>query len=241
MNIKIIPAIDLIEGKCVRLSQGDYNKCTTYGNSPLDIAKQYEDCGIERLHLVDLDGAKASKPQNLATLERIASHTSLTIEYGGGIKERESVVSVFDAGANMAICGSVACNEPDTFIGWLGEFGKEKLIFGADLKNGIPAVRGWLEEGKISIGTLLQRFTEAGLTSSIITDIACDGMLQGPSINLYKSIREKFPQLDIIASGGVSCIDDILELEKENIFGVVVGKAIYEGRITLKDLTRLNS
>lgn len=241
MNIKIIPAIDLIEGKCVRLSQGDYNKCTTYGSSPLDIAKQYEDCGIERLHLVDLDGAKASKPQNLATLERIASHTSLTIEYGGGIKERESVVSVFDAGANMAICGSVACNEPDTFIGWLGEFGKEKLIFGADLKNGIPAVRGWLEEGKISIGTLLQRFTDAGLTSSIITDIACDGMLQGPSINLYKSIREKFPQLDIIASGGVSCIDDILELEKENIFGVVVGKAIYEGRITLKDLTRLNS
>lgn len=241
MNIKIIPAIDLIEGKCVRLSQGDYNKCTTYGSNPIDIAKQYEDCGIERLHLVDLDGAKASRPQNLATLERIASCTGLTIEYGGGIKERESVVSVFNAGANMAICGSVACNEPDTFIGWLGEFGKEKLIFGADLKNGIPAVRGWLEEGKISIDTLLQRFTDAGLTSSIMTDIACDGMLQGPSINLYKSIQEKFPQLDIIASGGVSCIDDILELEKENIFGVVVGKAIYEGRITLKDLTRLNS
>ncbi len=241
MNIKIIPAIDLIEGKCVRLSQGDYNKCTTYGSNPIDIAKQYEDCGIERLHLVDLDGAKASRPQNLATLERIASCTGLTIEYGGGIKERESVVSVFNAGANMAICGSVACNEPDTFIGWLGEFGKEKLIFGADLKNGIPAVQGWLEEGKISIDTLLQRFTDAGLTSSIMTDIACDGMLQGPSINLYKSIQEKFPQLDIIASGGVSCIDDILELEKENIFGVVVGKAIYEGRITLKDLTRLNS
>ncbi len=241
MNIKIIPAIDLIEGKCVRLSQGDYNKCTTYSNSPLDVAKQFEDCGINRLHLVDLDGAKASRPQNLATLESIASRTGLKIEYGGGIKEKSSVVSVFNAGADMAICGSVACNNPQTFIEWLGEFGNGKLIFGADLKNGVPAVRGWLEEGQISIDTLLDKFTEAGLNSSIITDIACDGMLQGPSIALYQSIQQKFPSLNIIASGGVSCIDDIFELEKNNIFGVVVGKAIYEGRITLEDLTRLNS
>lgn len=241
MNIKIIPAIDLIEGKCVRLSQGDYNKCKIYSKTPLDVAKQFEDCGIKRLHLVDLDGAKANKPQNLSILEEIAANTSLEIEFGGGIKEKNSLVSALNAGAARVICGSIACSNPDIFIEWLGEFGNEKLIFGADLKNGIPAVHGWLEDGQISADMLLNRFVEAGLLTSIVTDISCDGMLQGPSFELYKSLKANFPSLEIIASGGVSNISDIIELEKIKIYGVIIGKALYEGKITLKEITILNT
>lgn len=241
MKIKIIPAIDLIEGKCVRLSQGDYNKCKIYSQTPLDVAKQFEDCGIKRLHLVDLDGAKANRPQNLAVLENIANNTSMEIEFGGGIKEKNSLVSAINAGADKVICGSIACSNPDIFIEWLDEFGGEKLIFGADLKNGTPAVRGWLEDGQISIDVLFDKFIKAGLLSSIITDIACDGMLQGPSFELYKSIKKNFPSLETIASGGVSNIGDIIELERINVYGVIVGKAIYEGKITLKELTLLNA
>lgn len=236
MDIRIIPAIDIIGGKCVRLCQGDYAQCTTYSSSPLDVAMQFEDCGVKLLHLVDLDGAKESAPKNLRILEEIAGKTTLNVEFGGGIKAESSLKSAFDAGAYRVICGSTACNEPLSFVEWLEKYGGEKLVFGADLKNGIPAVRGWLESGKCGIEELLRLFLQHGLRTSIITDIACDGMLKGPSVQLYKKLGDMFPNLDIIASGGIGNMGDILKLEDIKIKEVIVGKAIYEGRISLKEL-----
>ncbi|MBR5856429.1 MAG: 1-(5-phosphoribosyl)-5-[Bacteroidales bacterium] len=236
--IEIIPAIDLIDGKCVRLSQGDYSKCKIYSGNPLDIAKEFEDCGVKMLHIVDLDGAKSSAPINLRVLEKIASHTGLKLEFGGGIKCSDALKKAFDAGAYRVICGSIACNEPEIFLEWLDHYGAEKLVFGADLKDGKPAVAGWLELGNASIESLLDRFIEKGLRTAIVTDISRDGMLAGPSFELYEKLMENYKELDIIASGGVRGLKDITKLNEMGIKEVIVGKAIYEGRITLKELEK---
>lgn len=238
--IKVIPAIDLIEGKCVRLSQGNYNACKVYSANPLDIAKEFEDCGTELLHIVDLDGAKASSPVNLHILETIASRTSLKCEFGGGIKSRESLSSALSAGAYRVICGSIACNSPELFTEWLIEFGHHKVLFGADLKDGRPAVNGWLESGNNTIEDLLEKFIGAGLASTIVTDISRDGMLNGPSFDLYKRLIGEFPGHNFIASGGISNMTDILKLNEIGIKEVIAGKALYEGKISKEELVELN-
>lgn len=234
--IEIIPAIDMIGGECVRLTQGDYSRKTTYYKDPLEVAKRYEDCGIGRLHLVDLDGAKAARPVNLAVLERISSKTSLKVQYGGGIKTREALQSVFDSGASRAICGSVAVTKPEDFKMWLSEFGPGRIILGADTRDGRIAINGWLESSTIGVEELMGQFRPEKLAHVICTDIAKDGMLTGPSFGLYTKLQAMFPEMDITASGGISSWDDILELDKSGVKSVIVGKAIYEGRITLEML-----
>ena len=240
MKTVIIPAIDLIDGKCVRLSQGDYNRCKIYNSDPLEAAKQFEGCGVRMLHLVDLDGAKSNAPQNLNILEKIASNTSLNIEFGGGIKSQNNIISALDAGALRVICGSTACTNPQQFIEWLKQYGADRIVFGADLKNNKPATNGWLEEVDVSLESLMDLFISHGLKHSIITDISKDGMMQGPSYYLYSTILERYPSLNIIASGGVCCLDDIIKLQSIGIKEVIVGKAIYEGKITLNDLSKYN-
>lgn len=239
--IQVIPAIDIIDGKCVRLSRGDYSKCKIYSSNPLDQAKIFEDCGSKLVHIVDLDGAKASMPKNLKVLELIASKSRLDCEFGGGIKSRDSLCSSLNAGATRIICGSIACKEPQIFIEWLKEFGPDKILFGADLKNGVPAISGWLEQSNKGIDELLNNFIANGLKSSIVTDISKDGMLQGPSYHLYSELMKKFPTLDLVASGGISSSDDIRELDKMGIKSVIAGKAIYEGRISADELKLLNN
>lgn len=231
--IKIIPAIDLIDGKCVRLSQGDYGRRKTYSDSPLDVARHFEDCGVTMLHLVDLDGAKSSFPRNQKILESIAAHTSLQVEFGGGIKDRTALVSVFNAGAYRAVCGSVACTDPGNFISWLREFGSEKIVLGADVRDGLVAVNGWLEKTSVTADDLLAGFVPDGLQSVIVTDISRDGMLSGPAIPLYRELMEKFPGIQVIASGGVGSMSDIEALDGAGVPAVIVGKAIYEGKIKL--------
>lgn len=236
--IEIIPAIDLIDGKCVRLSQGDYSKCKIYSGNPLEMAQQLEDCGVKMIHIVDLDGAKSSAPINLRVMERIASKTGLKVEFGGGIKSEDSLRNAFDSGAYRVICGSIACKEPEIFIKWLKLYGSGKIVFGADLKDGKPAVSGWLETGNISLDNLLDKFVSNGLSTTIVTDISKDGMLEGPSFALYSELMEKYANLGIIASGGVRGLGDIVELCKLGVKEVIVGKAIYEERITLKELKK---
>lgn len=234
--IKIIPAIDLIGGECVRLTQGDYDRQTTYYKDPLDVALRYEACGLKRLHLVDLDGAKASRPVNLNVLERITTHTSLQVQYGGGIKSAEALRSVFGSGASRAICGSIAVTQPESFIQWIQEFGSEKMILGADTRDGKIAINGWLEAATMDVETLIEQFRGAGLSQVICTDIAKDGMLSGPSVPLYIKLQHLFPEIDITISGGISSWNDIEELEHHALRSVIVGKAIYEGRISFDQL-----
>ena len=241
MNIKIIPAIDVVDGKCVRLSQGDYARSKVYDENPLDMAKRFEDCGVTMLHLVDLDGAKAEFPENQRVLEDIASHTSLNVEFGGGLKDRQALISVFNAGACRAVCGSIACTKPEIFAGWLGEFGGERIILGADLKDGHVAVNGWKDETQRDLTGFLQDYVAQGVNMVICTDISCDGMLQGPSLPLYKEILEQHPNLYLIASGGVGSLDDLYALDEAGVPAVIFGKALYEGRISLADLERLAS
>lgn len=238
MNITLIPAMDLIGGRCVRLTQGDYASRTIYDRDPLETALRFEGAGIGRLHVVDLDGAKASAPRNLRTLERIASHTGLDIQYGGGIKSREALRDLFNAGARRAICGSVAVRQPEWFAAWLGEFGPERMILGADLRNGRIALQGWLEESEATAEELIGRFLPQGLTQVICTDIARDGMLCGPDGSLYTRLQEAFPTVGITVSGGISSLDDIRRLDALGLRSVIIGKALYEGRITLKELER---
>mgnify|MGYP001831268251 CR=1 FL=1 len=223
--IEIIPATDIIGGQCVRLTQGDYASRKTYYRDPLEAAFRFEEAGIRRLHMVDLDGAKASEPRNLAVLERIAARTSLEVQYGGGIKSREALHSVFDAGARRAICGSVAV-------------GPGRLILGADVRNGTVAIEGWLESSTLSAPELIGRFIPQGLTQVICTDISRDGMLCGPSAAFYADLQGRFPTVEITVSGGISSMSDIEELDRQGLRSVIVGKALYEGRITLKDLAR---
>ena len=234
--INVIPAIDLIDGKCVRLTKGDYNQKKQYDASPLDMALRYQDIGIRRLHVVDLDGAKSSSPKNLHVLEEIAIRTSLEIEWGGGIKSDQALYDAYNAGADYLIIGSVAVSKPDLFARWLDEYGGGRLILGADINDGRVAINGWLEKSKQTIDALIDRFIPHGLREVICTDISKDGMLQGPTFDLYARLQAKYPEQDIIVSGGISKMDDIQRLNEMNLRHVIVGKAIYEGRITLEEL-----
>ena len=236
--ITIIPAIDLIGGECVRLTQGDYAQQTTYYKDPLEVAKRYEDIGVTRLHLVDLDGAKESHPApvNLKVLERVATKTSLDIQYGGGIKSDKALREVYDSGANRVICGSIAVKEPEAFTQWLKQFGAEHVILGADIKDEKIAIHGWLESSDMSVDNLIDRFLPNGLSQAICTDISKDGMLAGPNFGLYTRLQEKYKEVDITVSGGISSVDDLYKLNELGLRSVVVGKAIYEGRITFEEL-----
>ena len=234
--IEIIPAIDLIDGKCVRLTQGDYNSKKIYNENPVEVAKELEANGIRRLHVVDLDGAASHHVVNYRTLDKIASGTSLTIDFGGGIKSDEDLVIAFDNGAQMVTIGSVAVKSPTLFEKWLKQYGPEKIILGADVKEQHIAVHGWKEESTQTLDDFLQEYVQKGVCKVLCTDISKDGMLEGPAINLYKEVMQKHQDLHLIASGGVSSIDDIYCLEEAHIPAVVFGKALYEGKITLKDL-----
>ncbi len=239
--IKIIPAIDIIDGKCVRLSQGDYDQKTIYNSNPLEVAKSFEGAGIEHLHLVDLDGAKAKHIVNWKVLESIAGQTKLSVDFGGGIKSDEDVNIAFSAGAEQITCGSIAVKSPELMQSWIEKYGSEKVILGADAKNRKIAVNGWTEDAGIDLFQFVKEYLEKGVQYVTCTDIATDGMLSGPNVTLYKEILEEMPSIQLIASGGVSDIKDIHSLNETGAYGVIVGKAIYEGRIALKDLAQLNA
>lgn len=233
--IKIVPAIDLIGGRCVRLTQGDYGSQKAYDGMPAEVARRYADAGVERIHLVDLDGAKACAPANLTVLEAIAGAVSCELEWGGGISSSAALESVFSAGATHAIAGSVAALQPELFQTWLQRFGA-RIILGADVRDGRIAVKGWLEEASLTAETLVRRFLPLGLRECIVTDIARDGMLSGPSSALYVKLQAAFPEVSFTVSGGISSMDDIRALDALGLRKVIVGKAFYEGRITLKDI-----
>jgi len=234
--ITIIPAIDIIGGKCVRLEQGDYELKKVYDEDPLNAAKRFEDHGIKRLHVVDLDGARDSHVVNYTTLERIAAKTSLVVDFGGGIKTDCDLKLVFDSGAAMAVIGSIAVTDRDLFQDWLFAYGPEKMILAADIKEGKIAVSGWTELTDITLNDFLQYYKCMGLKQVLCTDIAKDGMMQGSSVDLYRSMVTDFPQMSIIASGGVSSVDEIGKLNDAGVAGAVIGKALYEGKIKLEEL-----
>ncbi|MGX8682975.1 MAG: 1-(5-phosphoribosyl)-5-[(5-phosphoribosylamino)methylideneamino]imidazole-4-carboxamide isomerase [Bacteroidales bacterium] len=236
--IELIPAIDIIDGKCVRLSQGDYDRVKEYSASPADVAKEMEDHGIKRLHVVDLDGAKSKHVVNWRTLEQIANATDLVIDFGGGVKTDDDLRIVFDCGAQMVTGGSIAVKEPETFQRWLLKFGAERIILGADVKDGKIAVNGWQEGSDNELMTFLKHHTEQGVQKVICTEISKDGMLQGPAISLYQDILAQFPDMHLIASGGVSSMADVEALAEAKVPGVIFGKALYEGRITFKEIER---
>ncbi len=237
-KITIIPAIDLIDGKCVRLSQGDYTQKKVYNESPLEVAKAFEDAGIKRLHLVDLDGAKANHIVNHKVLETIASKTSLLIDFGGGLKSDADLHVAFESGAQMITGGSIAVKQPEVFLSWLNKYGAERIILGADVKDKMIAWNGWQEVSAWSLIDFLKDYVQKGVTQVISTDISTDGMLLGPNIDLYAEMQQHLPQLHIIASGGVSGMKDIEKLNEMGIQGVIAGKAIYENRISLNDISR---
>lgn len=236
--IEIIPAIDLIDGKCVRLSQGDYEAKKVYNEDPLEVAKMFEDAGIRRLHLVDLDGAKAKHIVNQSVLEKIASNTSLVIDFGGGVQSDDDIEIAFNSGASMVTGGSIAVRNKELFTSWITKYGADKIILGADCKDHKIAVSGWQEATSVEVIPFIGDYNQKGISKVVCTDISKDGMLQGPSIDLYKDILTVFPNLYLIASGGVSCFQDILDLEKSGVPAVILGKAIYENRVTLKELSR---
>ncbi|MCF2495324.1 MULTISPECIES: 1-(5-phosphoribosyl)-5-[(5-phosphoribosylamino)methylideneamino]imidazole-4-carboxamide isomerase [Dyadobacter] len=236
--IEIIPAIDLIEGKCVRLTQGDYGQKTIYNENPLEVAMQFQDAGLKRLHLVDLDGAKAKKVVNWKVLEKIASKTSLHVDFGGGVQSDEDLKAVFESGAKQATGGSIAVKNPELFLNWLSVYGGEKIILGADAKKEKVAVSGWEEGTEIWVYDFVENYVDKGVKYTISTDVAKDGLLQGPSFDLYKNLQDKCPDLKIIASGGISGLADVEKLAEMNIYGVIIGKAIYENRIKLSELQR---
>ncbi len=235
--MKIIPAIDIIDGKCVRLSKGDYDTKKIYHENPLDIAKEYEANGIQYLHLVDLDGAKAKTIKNLKTLEILASQTNLIIDFGGGIKTRESLESAFNAGANQVTIGSVAVENPEMCIEWIKEFGAERLILGADCLDRKVKTSGWLENSDLDVIDFIQSYQKKGIKDVICTDISKDGMLEGPSFKLYKEILDQC-KVSLIASGGISSIQDLDDLKELRCSGAIIGKALYEEKITLKELQK---
>ncbi|MCW0481221.1 1-(5-phosphoribosyl)-5-[(5-phosphoribosylamino)methylideneamino]imidazole-4-carboxamide isomerase [Gaoshiqia sediminis] len=236
--IIIIPAIDLIDAKCVRLSQGDYNQKTVYNENPLEVAKMFEDAGITRLHLVDLDGAKAKHIVNYKVLESIASKTSLVIDFGGGLKSDKDLRIAFESGAQMVTGGSIAVKDRETFLSWIETYGPDKIILGADAKDKKIAVSGWQEVSELPILDFIESYTSRGIRKVISTDIARDGMLTGPSIDLYKEILEQFPNLELIASGGIASMNDIHELNEMGVPGVITGKAIYENKISLEEIEK---
>jgi phosphoribosylformimino-5-aminoimidazole carboxamide ribotide isomerase len=236
--IQLIPAIDIIEGKCVRLTQGDFAQKKEYNAHPLEIAKSFEDAGLTRLHLVDLDGARQKKVVNYKVLDTIASHTNLQIDFGGGIQSDADVQVAFDYGATQVTGGSVAVNNPELFESWLSQYGGDKIILGADAKEEKIAIHGWKEVTEVWIYDFIADFLQKGVKYVISTDVAKDGLLQGPSFVLYGNIDYKFPDIKLIASGGISSMADIEQLHQMGIYGVIIGKAIYEGKIKLPELTK---
>ncbi len=239
--MELIPAIDIIDAKCVRLSQGDYAQRKDYSSQPLEVAKAFEDAGIRRLHLVDLDGAKARHIVNYRVLEQLASHTSLEIDFGGGLKSDEDLRIAFNSGAAMVTGGSIALTVPDVFSRWLQHYGPERIILGADVKDEKIAVNGWQERTDTGLWPFLEDYVAQGVKKCICTDIARDGMLEGPSTELYRRILERFPSLYLVASGGVSSLDDLYRLQEMAMPAVIFGKAIYEGRITLAQIAAFNA
>lgn len=237
--MQIIPAIDIIDGKCVRLTQGDYDQKKIYNEHPLEVALEFQDAGLQRLHLVDLDGAKAGAVKNWKVLETLAAKTNMVIDFGGGIKTEKDVQIVFDSGAALATVGSIAVKNEAEFVKWLLIWGAEKFLLGADVKDEKIAVGGWLETTGIWIYDFIEKYWQHGVRQLFCTDVSKDGLLQGPSTELYKNIIAKFPELHFIASGGVSNMDDVLQLKEIGCGGVIIGKAIYEGRITIKELAAL--
>ena len=238
MKIELIPAIDIIGGQCVRLTKGDYDQKTVYGE-PLDMALEFERIGFKRLHVVDLDGAKSKHIVNENVLKAITSATSLTVDFGGGIKTDEDIEKAFAAGAAMVTVGSVAVTNPDLFMGWLEKFGAERMILGADVRHGKISINGWKEDSGEDLLPFLQKYVDAGVRNVLCTEISKDGTLAGPAIDLYKRIMDAYPQLHLIASGGVSSKEDIEGLDAAGIPAVVFGKAIYEGRIDLREIRSL--
>lgn len=232
--MKIIPAIDIIDGKCVRLTKGDYKEKKIYNENPLEVAKEFEAAGLQYLHLVDLDGAKARHIVNYKMLEKICTQTGLQVDVGGGIKSDEDVHIVFASGATQITAGSTAVTHPEKVKAWLHQYGNEKIILGADVSNNLIAINGWMEKTEVSVFSLLEMYPE--IKYVICTDISRDGMLQGPSFDLYKEIQTAFPEINLIASGGISHISDIEKLSENGLHGAILGKAIYENKITLKQL-----
>ena len=237
----IIPAIDIIDGKCVRLTQGDYAQKTIYNESPLEVAKEFEDNGLTRLHLVDLDGAKVGTVINWKVLEAISSKTKMVIDFGGGIKAKEDVSVVLNSGAAFATIGSLAVKDEELFVEMLAQFGADKFLLGADVKDEMIVINGWINKTDINIIDFIQQYIDRGVQQIFCTDVSKDGKLEGPSIELYKNIIHQFPSLHFIASGGVSNNNDLVELHKIGCKSAIVGKAIYEGRITLTDLKKWNN
>lgn len=238
--MQIIPAIDIIDGKCVRLTEGDYSQKKIYNEHPLEVAKQFEDAGLQRLHLVDLDGAKAGKIINWKVLETIAAKTKLIIDFGGGIKTTKDVEIVFESGAALATVGSIAVKNETEFVKWLVQFGAHKFLLGADVKDEKIAVGGWLETTDINIYNFIESYVQKGVQQIFCTDISKDGKLQGPSIELYKNVIKKFSEIFFIASGGVSSVKDLEELKLIGCKAAIVGKAIYENKISIKELQTIN-
>lgn len=239
--MKIIPAIDIINGKCVRLTQGDYTQSKIYNENPLEVAKEFEAAGITHLHLVDLDGAKAKHIVNWKVLNEISSQTNLKIDFGGGLKSNEDLKIAFENGASQITGGSIAVSDENIFSDWISKFGSEKIILGADCKNEKVAISGWQEETNQDVYSLIEKYSAKGIQYCICTDISRDGMLQGCNVDLYRSILKNNPGLKLIASGGVADMNSILDLKQLKMFGVIVGKAIYEKRITLDEIKKYNS
>lgn len=237
----IIPAIDIINGKCVRLTKGDYTQQKIYNENPIEVAKQFADAGLQRLHIVDLDGAKAGTIINLAVLEKVAAAVNMVIDFGGGVKKIADVERILNAGASMVTIGSLAVKQPAVLEEWLMEFGAGHFLIGADVLDEKIKISGWREDGGINIFDFVGRLISLGVTNIFCTDISKDGMMQGPSIDLYKKIIAQHPEINLIASGGVSNIDDVIRLKEIGCKGVIIGKAIYENLVTLQDLATLNS
>lgn len=235
-SIELIPAIDIINGQCVRLTKGDYNQKTVYNDSPSLVAHEFEKIGFKRLHVVDLDGAKSKHIVNSQALHQITSETHLQVDFGGGIKTDEDIETAFANGAKMVTVGSIAVTNPDLFISWMEKYGAEHMILGADVRNGKISINGWKEDSTEDLLPFLQKYIDAGVRNVLCTEISKDGTLQGPAIELYSQVMEAYPQLHLIASGGVSCMADIQALNQAGIPAVVFGKAIYEGKINLKEL-----
>ena len=233
--IELIPAIDIIEGQCVRLTKGDYDQKTVYGN-PLEMAQEFERIGFRRLHMVDLDGAKSKHIVNDEVLNRITKATNLIVDFGGGIKTDEDIRKAFDNGASMVTVGSIAVTQPELFLSWVEQYGAERLILGADVRNGKISINGWKEDSTEDLLPFLRRYIDAGVRNVLCTEISKDGTLQGPAIELYQRVMKEYPELHLIASGGVSSIEDIKSLDAAGIPAVVFGKAIYEGKINLQKL-----
>ena len=229
--IELIPAIDIIQGQCVRLTKGDYNQTKVYSTNPVDVAREFERLGFKRLHVVDLDGAKSRHIVNEEVLRSITTNTNLVVDFGGGIKTQEDIEKAFDAGASMVTVGSIAVTEPELFYEWFDKYGAHRMILGADVRNGKISINGWKEDSEMDLLPFLKGFIDKGVRNVLCTEISKDGTLQGPAIELYKEVMAAYPDLHLIASGGVSSTEDIFELERAGIPAVVFGKAFYEGKI----------